>query len=472
MKYIVASFFALILALTFSNNVNAASEYDNTIRTTNKLTLGYQLNSGQYEKIDITGLGYKPIANFIDGESNFPIPSNGTVYNTYYPDYGFRIAPVTDQVNYYKGFLASANQGFALNYDNPDSNYSAYQYYYAQEAGTVTFDTRTVSGNSYRGLNLQGTWMRVRCFGSMVRTDYGTDCSIAQISNYERFIILESVGNVNPAYEFMKIYFSENLNIFYPEGYEGKDIHNFDPLNKTELKPNIQYRVSETGLLTVEYMKNISPFLTGIFYVNVDTLGNNWSPPVNTIHQITAIPAGWLNDTYQLPSSGYYMLNVSHNQQLDSPPWTNPETYNIPQVYMQFYWDGKTAITGSNVGCSATEMCNPFLEEKPGIFTLFETLNIPIYGLQIAILKPLDFLAQLNSQNCSPLVIPTPIMLGNKNIVIPCMMTVYSTYFNDILVLYQVILTALFSYYISRRALETVKQLSNPRDDQIETVAL
>lgn len=100
----------------------------------------------------------------------------------------------------------------------------------------------------------------------------------------------------------------------------------------------------------------------------------------------------------------------------------------------------------------------------------FCSLNVPTHGLTQAIITPLTFIAQIPTLECTPLALPMPHNM--QNISLPCMTPIYQQYFPGILLLFQTILTGMFSYYVSIKLFGGVKEVTNPRDDQVETVKL
>jgi len=148
------------------------------------------------------------------------------------------------------------------------------------------------------------------------------------------------------------------------------------------------------------------------------------------------------------------------------PPSVNTQDYRIVSYYScpeynfteAAYYDFQINSSGGLVNatpCSAELFCQ---------------LNLPTYGLTETILAPLTFISQIPSATCSPLILPMP--NGISNITLPCMTPIYAANFGAILLIFQTIFTGLFAYYVSLKIFGNVKQLTNPRDDQVETVKL
>jgi len=109
-------------------------------------------------------------------------------------------------------------------------------------------------------------------------------------------------------------------------------------------------------------------------------------------------------------------------------------------------------------------------EPQPCQPELFCELPIPTYGLTQAVLAPLDFVSKLPNAQCTPVTLPMPLTLTDVNL--PCMSPIYRDNFPVIFYTFQTIMTGLFAYYIGLRIFRSFKQITNPKDDSIETVDL
>lgn len=266
------------------------------------------------------------------------------------------------------------------------------------------------------------------------------------------------------------VFIAQTIN--YPDGYDGSEVPDSlpPPLVETRVTPEFSYNIGSSGQLRVQYLKNISPFLTGTSYLKIDKMTSDWESVDENLDIITVQPAGWLDESYQLPGPGYYQFDVSHNQQLDQPPWPAGSTPHVDQVWVQFYWDGKSVVTGSTTGCGATEICNDMRKDVDLGQSWFNSLQINQHGLQSFIFAPFAFFSKLTSSACEPLPLPLP-HLGV--IQLPCMTTaVYRPYFGFWLLLYQSILTGIVVYFVATNAFARVKSTVRPNDDDIEVAQL
>lgn len=161
-------------------------------------------------------------------------------------------------------------------------------------------------------------------------------------------------------------------------------------------------------------------------------------------------------------------LSTSASSQFTYTFPTSPETRDYRIV--SYYSCDVVEIEGVGFYDFQINANGNLVSEIPCNAELFCQLNIPTFGLTQAILSPLAFVNSLPHTTCSGLVLPMP--HGINNITIPCMTPIYQTYFGPLLLLYQTILTGMFAYYVSLRLFGNVKQITNPRDDQVETVKL
>lgn len=263
--------------------------------------------------------------------------------------------------------------------------------------------------------------------------------------------------------------FANTYPVQYPDGYAGAEVPGqFVP--GEILKPDYSWTVKKNGDLNISYLKNLPHFLTGTSTFNVDKMNNNWDGIESSVAVLDATPAGWADVVTQLPSEGYYMVRVNHNQQLDEPPWPEDNNYRIGEMLFQFYWDGNSFMQGDTVGCEVGQLCN---EDRKPANSWFDGIKFPTYGLQEVVLAPLNFWATLPgaTANCQPIILNMPYL--NRNISLPCLTTtVYQPNFNSLLVIWQTIMTGLVAYWVSIRIFSTIKNVDSPNNDRIEVAQL
>lgn len=100
----------------------------------------------------------------------------------------------------------------------------------------------------------------------------------------------------------------------------------------------------------------------------------------------------------------------------------------------------------------------------------FNDFTTDTHGLTSIIIAPLSLISSITSSSCSPLVIPLPFV--DKDLTLPCMGDIYSTYFGSFLSIYQVITFGVVAYWVCVRMFNLVKDFKNPDHDEIEVLDL
>lgn len=100
----------------------------------------------------------------------------------------------------------------------------------------------------------------------------------------------------------------------------------------------------------------------------------------------------------------------------------------------------------------------------------FNDFTTDTHGLTAIITAPLSLISKISSASCSPLVIPLPYV--DKDLTLPCMGNIYSTYFGSFLSIYQIITFGVVAYWVCVRIFNLVKDFKNPDHDEIEVLDL
>lgn len=100
----------------------------------------------------------------------------------------------------------------------------------------------------------------------------------------------------------------------------------------------------------------------------------------------------------------------------------------------------------------------------------FNDFTTDTHGLTAIITAPLSLISKITSSSCSPLVLPLPYV--DKDLTLPCMGNIYSSYFGSFLSIYQVITFGVVSYWVCVRIFNLVKDFKNPDHDEIEVLDL
>ena len=100
----------------------------------------------------------------------------------------------------------------------------------------------------------------------------------------------------------------------------------------------------------------------------------------------------------------------------------------------------------------------------------FNDFTTDTHGLTAIITAPLSLISKITSSSCSPLVLPLPYV--DKDLTLPCMGYIYSSYFGSFLSIYQVITFGVVAYWVCVRIFNLVKDFKNPDHDEIEVLDL
>lgn len=85
---------------------------------------------------------------------------------------------------------------------------------------------------------------------------------------------------------------------------------------------------------------------------------------------------------------------------------------------------------------------------------------------------PIEFADELTSSSCSPIVLPFTIYDTTTNISLPCMSSIYTTYFNSIYTIITTIVTGLISYGCIMSMIKTTVKVLDPNNASLEVTDL
>lgn len=440
--------FALLLTVLYAPySAKAASDYDNTLSLTDKLIVDYDYAAGNScDQLDITATWASYIiANPTFGESFRQALDTGSwsvsqETSTTYPGgnkYQRKFVLVTWMEYTNNSYTAFPDTNGLSVYDgNPSAVDLHVAYIY-------------INGDSGCGDPIAGQHGKV---------------------NAER---ISNAPSVSDEENNLKLLLSTYPAV-YPPGYEGPEIPDTytPPGDKEQLSPDYSWSVSKDGKLKVKYLGNLPHFLTGISYLKVDKMNSDWDGVDHNIDILNITPGGWLDETVELDGAGYYMFDVSHNQQLDSPPWEEnaADKYYIKQRWVQIMWDGKTAINGSTVGCT-NSICNDFKDDSNPTWRIMNALDgLNTYGLQAFLLAPINFFQTLPAkvETCSPITFP----LMGRTISLQCLKPMYYNWSPLVMNVYTVLFNATIAYWVAFNIFRHVKNINSPHKDQIEVAKL
>lgn len=119
---------------------------------------------------------------------------------------------------------------------------------------------------------------------------------------------------------------------------------------------------------------------------------------------------------------------------------------------------------------NATLKDNNIDEAQGAAGGFFNEFTTDTHGLTAIITAPLSLISKITSTSCSPLVLPLPFV--EKDLTLPCMGTIYSTFFGSFLSIYQIITFGIIAYWVLVRIFNLVKDFKNPDHDEIEVLDL
>ena len=426
---------SLISSLALSStDVSAASPQDNAIRETNTLSIISQ--NGQYN------------TSIKDGEPktwyHYAMESTcGGSFEGAFLQGRYAVSQVIDEVQ---------GDNNAVPYWNRMGTWVQITYDPTGGSSPSTFDGDEIFSTLIPSQDLHSIWVYYNSYG-----DISTTCFLNPKFNY-----LSTSGNVYGDYALKTeayLYRFYDLPLTYPSGYEGPLAQQVNPVGNPV---KFGYSVTDKKLI----MNNLTTGLRGDeecrWYVNNNPAQEAQPGDING--DIIINRDCYASPEYNFKEYGYYEVSLS----VHYPHGLNGLSPRTSwQAYKTLHIDGSTFSGTGDINGDYNPL-DPLANSNANNW--FTSLNIPTYGLQDMVLAPLQFVADIQETTCAPLVLPLPNSIGN--ITMPCMTPIYQQNFGTILALYQTILTGLFAYYVSLKIFGNVKEIVNPRDDQIDTVRL
>lgn len=166
-------------------------------------------------------------------------------------------------------------------------------------------------------------------------------------------------------------------------------------------------------------------------------------------------------------SSGFYSFNTTSNSY-------NAASNSYDDSTVKTSLDNCLADHSWSTDFGGALMCMVQWIFVPDPVVLNQTLTdmtTDTHGLTSIITAPLTLIGQMTSATCSSISLPLP-YLNNKNLTLPCMGPIYSTYFSQFSVLYQLITTGFICYWVIVNFLNRVKGFKDPDKDRIEVLDL
>lgn len=103
--------------------------------------------------------------------------------------------------------------------------------------------------------------------------------------------------------------------------------------------------------------------------------------------------------------------------------------------------------------------------------SFFSNFTTDTFGLTSIITAPLNLISSITSSSCSSLSLQVP-FLEDTTINLPCLSSIYNTYFGSFFTVYQTITFGIVAYWVCVRIFALVKDFKNPDSDKIEVLDL
>lgn len=102
--------------------------------------------------------------------------------------------------------------------------------------------------------------------------------------------------------------------------------------------------------------------------------------------------------------------------------------------------------------------------------SFFSGFTTDTFGLTSIITAPINLIKSITSSTCSPMGVPVPFVDTTMNL--PCLSSIYRSYFGSFLDIYQTITFGIVGYWVCVRIFALVKDFKNPEHDEIEVLDL
>lgn len=249
-----------------------------------------------------------------------------------------------------------------------------------------------------------------------------------------------------------------NFNVTYPPGYAGEPIPD-EVAPPVWFEPKYTWQVNNAGLFNLQYVEQTLP---GSGSVTLEKWTDDWAV-LDTQLDNKSIPLfKQFNYSYELPAAGWYKVYIEYDSEA-------PEGFtDVREVVFEIYWNGASFIQGGNENTDdgIDGVYNNL--SGGGILSIFNSLNIEMYGLQNLIVAPLNFIQTLPGRTCAAISIP---ILGT-NQPMPCLKQYYDASVPELISLYQTILTGLVAWGVGFGVFRIIKDVNTPQNDRIEVTRL
>lgn len=418
-RFLFATLGGLLVALSIGlfggSSASAASVWDNVIKSTDKLEIGYRNTHSE----DIT-LKYVAVIEEACGP---------TIYDLFVEQ--------------------------AVSHQKPQA---------------ITAETDTHTGTKYVQVAWGGDpdviWSASPAYNAYVRVQYNIELTMTSSGDYScsSQAYANDLGYTYLGYSFVdtRYVFLNTYNPNYPPDYEGEDLPDtWTPA--TSFDPQHTWSVDRDGTLRVVYDKNFPGEARGNSYWELLDTSDD---PVVELDTRLLTPYQTQQYTFELPGPGTYELAVGYTGDLPE----NWEDFNYSVWNSSIFsikWDGASFITGNNHDRTECDFVVCYNHPQEPLGGAFGTLNPNMHGLQNVVLMPINFLGTLPSyvDACQPISVP---ILGSSQ-ELPCLGPQYASINNGFIYgLWQTVITATVTFGVAFHVFRIIKNVNSPKDDGIE----
>lgn len=296
-----------------------------------------------------------------------------------------------------------------------------------------------------------------------------------------------------------------DLFVNYPSGYEGSQPDGME--QKDKLRPNILFDVSDKNVSINSKIDDVVKAQLSDYKVfwfisntNIDGDGSSCDPVFSTSGY--SLPNEPL--TFTAPCYGVYSVNAYFAYSNGDYPIDDFDNYQIVETTINVNVNGGyfSIDTSNDFVCDDNNFCQHesalWVDEQCDLLHLGGCVNNIIHYLQVAlgidktatnptgspfisfrtethgllaiVTAPLSAINALTTSTCSPVTFTIPFI--NKNISLPCYYSIYQQNLGNVFIIYQTIATGVIAYFVIVGILRQVKEIKDPKKDQIEVVNL
>lgn len=498
MKWLYLPLFALLLSVTslvlFSPTTNAASQWDTVFRTKtpNKVEL-CKLNTDECDHFTNEQI-YNAMNTYCGNETaelwRYTYTDNGGEYAIYKSE-AYK-PPISSTDNITILFSADSLQG-DIQMGTSGNNYNAY--IDIVQSNTYSFSFNRSTDGSYSG--------------SCYNVSHGSRLSVAeQYRDRNQSFCQLPIWDIANACN-IRILISSTYGIQYPSGYAGDTVTTQPPfyVNKEKVRPNIVFDVMNKNISINSKVNDIVKAQVSDYKVywfitnaNIDGEGASCETPFSTSGY--SLPNEPL--TFEVPCLGVYSVNAYFAYNNGDFPIDDFGNYEIVETTINVDVNGGyfSIDTDNDFQCDENNFCQHesalwedeqcdllhlggcvnnilhYLKVALGIEKTatnptgspFISFRTDTHGLLSIVTAPLVAINALTTSSCAP--VSFTINQINKTITLPCYYSIYQANLGAIFTLYQTLATGVISYYVIVGVLRQVKDIKDPKKDQIEVVQL